>query len=57
MVGIQQQDVDGHMEQLPQLVALGVREQRVAFILQSKNRAARFDAAQRGVGELLKRAR
>jgi hypothetical protein len=57
LVGIQQQDVDGHLEQLPQLIALGVSEQRVAFILQHKNRAARFDAAQRGMSELLKRSR
>jgi hypothetical protein len=57
VVGIQQKDVDGHLEQLPYLIALGVGEQRVAFILQYKNRAARFDAAQPGVGKLLKGSR
>ena len=45
LVGIQQQDVDGYLEELPQLVALGVGEQRFSFILQHKNRAARFHSA------------
>ncbi len=55
-IAIQHQHVDRHLEQLPQLIALRVIEQRIAFVLEHKNRAARFDTAQAGVGKLLKRS-
>jgi len=57
LIGIQQQNIDGHSKQMPQLVALGLSQWGVALLLQHRDCATHFDAAQPGVGKLVKRSR
>jgi len=55
--GVQQQEVNRHLELLPQLIALRVGEENLAHVLQHEDRAARFDAAHGGLCKVVKGAR